>query len=347
LSKEFCFDGRNGALAVWVYQEVAFQAFRLSVRVRAFGDLKNAEVHLIVSPADGARLRVGNFEYEVRVFHLGVGSGAPLVAPAVATKVQPPSAGRRPTKQNVPPKVSIVILNYRRPVMTKLALWSTQRVTLPHEVILIENGTPRELQTPHPRTARWRVHKLADNLGFSGGNNFGANIANGEYLLFLNNDAILTEGAVEEMVEAAKELGPDAIVGPTFRYPDGLLQEVGGFVDCLGKTYQRGKFDRSFNFDDLPRFDHVHYVSAACLLVSRKLYNDLDGFDNIYKDVGYYDDVDFCLRAKEAGANILVARNSLCFHFENATNCDLPQTDSAHGLFMARWRLKLASEVGV
>ena len=130
----------------------------------------------------------------------------------------------------------------------------------------------------------------------------------------LNNDAFLTEGVVEKLLAQIihHEVGA---VGPAFRYPDGWLQEMGGFVasdghGCLsifnGHTW------------DTPSVLDVDYISAACLLVRRTDFLAAGGFAPEFTHA-YFEDTDLCLRLRSMGKKTRLVKSAVVYHIHGAT----------------------------
>ena len=88
-----------------------------------------------------------------------------------------------------------------------------------------------------------------------------------------------------------------------------------------GIAEQRGKFGAPFDVASLPQFDVVDYVSAACLMIRTSRFFDVGGF-NYRFDPAYYEDTDLCFRIRLRNEHVLLARDAVCFHIENATTAD-------------------------
>lgn len=154
----------------------------------------------------------------------------------------------------------------------------------------LDNPQLRVLRWPHP-------------FNYSAINNFAAAQARGEYLVLLNNDtAVLHEDWIEALLNHAQrpEVG---IVGAKLHYPDGRIQH-GGVVLGL-----RGAADHPFIGEamDAPGYMHrlqvdQNYtaVTAACLMIRKSVYDEVGGLDEADFKVSY-NDVDLCLKVRQAG----------------------------------------------
>ena len=230
------------------------------------------------------------------------------------------------------PDISIVILNLNKSVLTiecVLELMNDGDAT-PREIIVVDNGSR---SSDFARLTDWlpsnvRVIRLAINRGFGEGNNIGADVALGRLLLFLNNDAFVCAGTIAKLADVLAYYPDAGAVGPKFLYPDGRIQEAGAFVSSCGTVTQRGK-----SLDDLPsRFavtEIVDYVSAACVLIPRVLFEAVGGFDLAW-DPAYYEDVDLCFKLQLLGKHTYFCAEAVVTHIESATS-----TDPSHGLRLA------------
>lgn len=219
------------------------------------------------------------------------------------------------------PDVSIIILNYNKPDLTRNCLehlWS-HTTGFRYEIIVVDNGSSSENFTqlrdvPGPM----RLLRLEVNRFFGEGNNIGAEEARGSYVLFLNNDAFVTPGWLEPLVRWLEDEPLLGGVGPRFLYPDGRTQEAGAFVSVDGVAVQIGKLG-AYATDDVERDHVVDYCSAACFLMRRNLFFEVGGFDYAYEPA-YYEDVDLCFKITARERFIGYCSRSYVFHIENATS---------------------------
>ena len=230
------------------------------------------------------------------------------------------------------PDVSIVILNLNKSVLTIECVLELMNDgdRMPREIIVVDNGSR---SSDFARLTDWlpsnvRVIRLAINRGFGEGNNIGADAARGRLLLFLNNDAFVSAGTIATLADVLAYYPDAGAVGPKFLYPDGRVQEAGAFISSCGTVTQRGKW-----LDDLPsRFaftEIVDYVSAACVLLPRILFEVVGGFDLAW-DPAYYEDVDLCFKLQLLGKHTYYCADAVVTHIESATSMD-----PSHGLRLA------------
>ncbi len=223
------------------------------------------------------------------------------------------------------PDLSVIIVNYNKSLMTLQCLLE---VVGAHgddpavEIVVMDNGS-HPLDFTH--IAPWlpigvRVVRSGVNRFFSEGNNIAVEASSGRLLLFLNNDAFIGAETVPALRRALEERPDAGAVGPKFIYPDGRIQEAGASITSCGTAVQHGKY-----LEDPPgRFDRtraVDYVSAACMLMPRELYDEAGGFDGAW-DPAYYEDVDLCLKIERLGKRTYYCHDALVVHIENGTSSD-------------------------
>lgn len=228
---------------------------------------------------------------------------------------------RPPTLRVPAPRVSIVILNLDKTLLTLQCLFFLERHAAGHEmeIIVVDNGSRDEDFTLLCRYARGiEIVRVGANRGFGEGNNVGAEHARGELIVFLNNDVFVTKGWLQPLLDVVDADASVGAVGPKFLYPDGRLQEAGATMSACGTAVQRGK-----HLDPrLPLFNRtepVDYCSAALLLVRTEAFRTVLGFDLCW-DPAYYEDADLCLKLRTVGLRTVYAHRSEVVHIEHGTS---------------------------
>ena len=212
-------------------------------------------------------------------------------------------------------QVSFIIPVFNQLAHTRACVESLRThipATIPHEIILVDDGSDAESQAYlRSLDAPFRCLFNDCNQGFAVSTNRGAQTAAGDWLCLFNNDAELTAGALEAML-AVPATQPDAgIVGSI------QVATASGTVDHAGIDFIDGGYPRHRQLDlaaiaELPDFVRVPAVTAACCLVHRRWFNAMGGLDERYRNG--FEDVDLCLRAREAGWKIYIANRAVVKH---------------------------------
>lgn len=222
---------------------------------------------------------------------------------------------------NSKPEVSIVI-----PVLNKIEY--TQRcieaiyrdnTSVNFEVIIIDNGstdgTKKYLNSLNKENLI--VISNTKNLGFVDACNQGVDFSNGKYIVFLNNDTVPLKNWLEEMVLTIKQDNSIGIVGAKLIYPNDTLQEAGGIIwnDASGWNYGRGDNPNKPQYNFLKEVD---YCSGACMIITKKLFLEVGGFDKRYSPA-YYEDTDLCFSVRKLGYKVIYNPFIEIIHFEGIT----------------------------
>ena len=213
------------------------------------------------------------------------------------------------------PKVTILLIFWNRAELSLACLKSiAATVTVPYEVVIIDNHSTDETALLLNRIDNARIVKNDDNVGFLRACNQGAALARGDALLLLNNDTQLHCGAVDSAYQTLVSSADIGAVGGKIVLLDGTLQEAGSIMwsdgSCLG-------FGRGMHPEDpatMYRRD-VDYCSGAFLMTLRALFNDLKGFDERYAPA-YYEETDYCARLLTRGMRIVYEPKAVLTHYE-------------------------------
>ena len=187
-----------------------------------------------------------------------------------------------------------------------------------------------------------------ENLGFVGTCNRGASAAQGDYVVFLNNDTAVADGWLDALLETFDRFPDAGLVGARLVYPDGRLQEAGGIVFSDGSGWNYGRFEDP----DHPAYNFVRevdYCSGAAIMLRRSLFETLGGFDQRYAPA-YYEDTDLAFAVRAHGLKVYYQPRSVVTHFEGITS----GTDTSSGIkryqvvnqekFLAKWQPALAEQ---
>ena len=231
------------------------------------------------------------------------------------------------------------------------------RTTYPDfEILLIENNSKEEqtfrsyerMRKEHPDTLKVLTWQ-GKGFNYSALNNFGARYATGEYLLLLNNDTeVITPGWLEEMVMYAQQKRVGC-VGAKLLYPDDTIQHAGVGFGIGGVAGHLHKYFPATSDGYMGRLNYVQDVygdTAACLLIRKEIYDEVHGLDESYAVA--FNDVDFCVRVREAGYTNVFTPFAQLYHYESKSRGmeDNPEKQKRFQgevlRFQARWGDPLA-----
>jgi hypothetical protein len=206
--------------------------------------------------------------------------------------------------------LSIIIVNYRsrqKLVNCFDSLTLADFGDIKYEIIVVDNNSGDDLSDFPARCQQPLLIKSPKNLGMGGGNNLGIKNSTGEFILVLNPDTVIKDGAIITMFNYLKANPAVGLVGPKLLYPDGSLQSSCAhfpnfFTPILRRTFLGDYFREIRDRGMMNDFDHnsikeVDWLMGSCLLFRRRL-PLADGqiftplFDKLY--FMYFEDIDLC-----------------------------------------------------
>ncbi|GAA3712731.1 hypothetical protein GCM10022421_20000 [Oceanisphaera sediminis] len=247
----------------------------------------------------------------------------------IAARVEPQGAHQR-VRYQLPanlPKVSIVVptrdaLSYLKTCVESLL----QKTTWPdYELLIVDNQSSEPAALAYLRQldqdARVKVLRYDQPFNFSAINNFAVKQANGEVICLLNNDTeVISPDWLEEMVSRLLQSGV-GVVGTRLYFSDGRVQHAG---DVLGPGGCATHLHGILEADD-PGYMHravlaqdLSAVTAACFVTHKQLYQQLGGLDETNLTVAF-NDVDYCLRVREAGQRVIYTPYAELYHHESVS----------------------------
>ena len=258
-----------------------------------------------------------------------------------------------------PGKVSILIPSCDHGADLRTCVDSIYRKTTyaDFEVLIIENnskedGTFRlyeQLQKEHPDNLRVLYWK-GTGFNYSALNNFGAKEATGEYLLLLNNDTeVITPRWLEEMIMYAQQERVGC-VGVKLLYPDNTIQHAGigfGYLTLAAHMHKNFPVGHPGYMGRLVYAQDVYAVTAACLMVRKSVYDEVNGLDESFAVA--FNDVDFCVRVREAGYTNVFTPFAQLYHYESKSRgldespAKRKRFESEVKRFQQRWAKQLAA----
>ena len=222
--------------------------------------------------------------------------------------------------------LTIIIVNWNNKNLLRNCLKSiyNSQNYYNYEIIVVDNnsedGSVELIKNEFPNVV---LIENDNNLGFAKANNQGIKIARGNYILLLNNDTVVANTyCFDRMIELMEKNPQVGILGCKLLYPDGTLQSCGeSFPSVWGifksqilflKTWKRL---RKINKQEKNNFKRVDYISGACLLTRKEIFDKVDLLGEDY--FMYGEDVEFCYRVHKAGYDIGVLTDESVIHLHS------------------------------
>jgi GT2 family glycosyltransferase len=216
-------------------------------------------------------------------------------------------------------RVCVVVLNWNRPTDTLECLTSLAQQTYPNcEVIVIDNGSTdgsaAAIQAAFPDVT---VLVNATNLGFGEGNNVGLKCAlerGADYLLLLNNDTIVDPALIDQLVQVAESDDRIAAVGAKiFFYSDPRRLWSAGSIVNYTETVTRLRGYRQIDQGQFEQIEAVDCISGCTMLLRCSAVQVVGLFDRLFSPA-YFEDTDWCMRARQQGYHIQYAPAAKVWH---------------------------------
>lgn len=239
-------------------------------------------------------------------------------------------------------KIAIIILNWNGKKDTLECLDSIRDMehgTFNLEVIVVDNGsTDDSVEEIRKQCQDVKILRNEKNLGFAEGNNVGIKYAleNGaDYVMVLNNDTQVDKNLITELLKAMEQNKTIGIAGPKIyfakgfeyhrhRYKETELGKViwyaGGIIDWRNVyAFHRGVDEVDYGQYD--KAEETDFVSGCCMIVRREVFEKIGFFDPKY--FLYFEDNDFCQRAKKASFKVYYIPQAILWH-KNASSSEKP-----------------------
>jgi N-acetylglucosaminyl-diphospho-decaprenol L-rhamnosyltransferase len=219
-------------------------------------------------------------------------------------------------------KLSIVIVNFQTPQLSIDCLdaldQENSKVFQVNTLIVDNNSGDDSVKVldawinSSRYTSQHQLVAHISNNGFSSGNNIGINASISEFVLLLNSDTIVRPGALELLVKTLEENPEMGMASPRLEWPDGSPQEscfrFHKPVNELIRSAATGPITRLLKQFEVPLrvsddTSFPEWTSFACVLIRRQVFEDVGLLDEEF--FMYFEDVDFCKRAREAGWKII------------------------------------------
>lgn len=188
----------------------------------------------------------------------------------------------------------------------------------PREIVVVDNasrdGTAAMVRSEFPEV---RLIEAGANLGFAGGCNLGVRTTTAPLIALANPDLVVRPDWLGELCAPLERWPQAGVAGGKLVYRDGRLQHAGGELRlplALGHHRGVGEADRG-QYDACAA---VEYVTGAALATRRAVWEELNGLDERFFPA-YYEEVDFCMRARMAGYQVLYTPRAVASHIEGSS----------------------------
>ena len=239
---------------------------------------------------------------------------------------------------------SAIIINYGTPNLCIDSLSSLVRYPTPPDsvvkIIVVDNKSKDNsisLIASAVNQSNWTesisIIANKENNGFSSGNNIGILSSSSEYILLLNSDTIVRPKAVELLVKTLDDNPEMGFASPRLEWPDGKPQEscfrFHRPINELIRSACTGPITKLFKRYEVPiavdeNLSYPEWTSFACVLIRREVFEDIGLLDEGF--FMYFEDVDFCKRAREAGWKIINNPEARVVHLRGGSSPVKSQT---------------------
>jgi len=229
---------------------------------------------------------------------------------------------------------SIIIVNHNtRELLRQLLLSVAKHLhDLQYEVIVVDNASTdgsRDLASEFAGSLPLKWVNNDKNQGFAVANNQAIRLSTGEFVLLLNSDTVLLDDSIARFVRQIESMPEVAIAGCRLLNADHSLQRSCGIRPSLKtELYNKLLLDRCWRLvpawgsyhlspQSYDEIQEVEWVTGACMLIRRSALDRIGLLDeNIYL---FYEDVDLCLRARQAGYRVVYSPVASVVHVHGGT----------------------------
>jgi GT2 family glycosyltransferase/glycosyltransferase involved in cell wall biosynthesis len=259
-----------------------------------------------------------------------------------------PEPGRGTSRQSPAVDVAAVVLNYQTTDQTYIAVRSLQSSSArPGEILVVDNhsqdGSAASLRRSLKNVC---VIESNGNLGFAGGCNIGIRTSlegGARFVLLVNSDAVLAPDAIGCLLQAMEQNASVGIAAPVIlsrEEPDHVSSAGISFSPSTGRMRHRAA-GRRVSALGPDRVRRVDAVSGCVMLIAREVFDTIGLLDEAY--FFSFEDIDFCLRARDAGFEIACVQDARAYHEGGRS---IGRRSARRVYFGTRNHLRLAARTG-
>mgnify|MGYP006086142885 CR=1 FL=1 len=218
--------------------------------------------------------------------------------------------------------VSIIVPHYNNYTILKECIESLTKLSYKNtEIIIIDNNSSDNSAINIKKEfSQIILHQLDENIGYAGACNVGAKIAQGKYLLFINNDTIHKVDFIEHLLKKITSNNKIVAVQPKVQninnkgYFD-YAGASGGLIDYLVFPFTRGRIFNTIEKDNgqYDNAEKVFWTSGVCFITKKNIFLDLDGFDESL--FAHMEEIDYCWKCYLAGYECWVEPKAVIYHY--------------------------------
>lgn len=217
------------------------------------------------------------------------------------------------------PTASIIIPVHNKHLYTFSCLKSIHKAAtaISYEIIVVDDHSDAETSQMLSLVSGIKCLRNENEQGFIPACNLGAAHAESDYLIFLNNDTLVTDNWLDRLLDSFSRFPEAGLIGAKLIYPDGRLQEAGGIVWRDGTTWNYGRDDIA----NKPQYNYlreVDYCSGACIAIPRMLFERVGAFSTEFSPA-YFEDVDLAFKVKAIGKKVFYQPAATIVHFEGVS----------------------------
>ncbi|MEH7087275.1 glycosyltransferase family 2 protein, partial [Neobacillus drentensis] len=209
---------------------------------------------------------------------------------------------------------SIIIPTYNGLHHLQPCIASIRKYTnVPYEIIVVDNAS-RDGTSEFCRREKITFISMPVNVGFPKACNEGLRVAQGDYLMFLNNDVIVSHYWLSNMTNALQQLDHVGIVGPKTNYVSGRQKVTYPYENP--DEYHR--LTEEINQPNSSKWKSVDRLVGFCILFKREVMDRIGYLDEQFSP-GHYEDDDYCYRARMNGYHLLICGDTYVHHIGSAS----------------------------
>lgn len=247
--------------------------------------------------------------------------------------------------------LSVIIISYNTKDLTLACLQSIYQQTkgISFEVFVVDNAShDNSAATIANNFPQVHLIKSDKNMGFAKANNLAAEIASGDYILLLNPDTVVLDGAIQNLHQFAiarpdhliyggRTLFEDRTLNPDSCWRQPSLWSVFCYAVGLVSIFRGNKFFNPESYGSWQRdsIQEVDIITGCFLLIKKTFWEELKGFDPEF--FMYGEDADLCLRARKKGARPVITQEATIVHYCGAS--EKVRADKMVRLFRAKEQL--------